>query len=203
MAPIVTRAHEFAAAAFGLTVVLASCSARAPGDESSAARSTPAVAEGLILQASEGERRVRRPPPSTVATLAAPFIIKVDRRNGASPDFFMGYEDIPPGRGIARHYHPGVDEILFVHRGTGLAKLGSREAAVDAGATIYIPPDTRVSLQNTGTGPLSILFLFPDPDMSNYFREQSVPEGQRAVPFSPEEFAAFRARHRAHIVFEP
>jgi oxalate decarboxylase/phosphoglucose isomerase-like protein (cupin superfamily) len=134
--------------------------------------------------------------------LDAPFIIKVDGRNGGSPDFFMGYEDIPPGKGIARHYHPHYDEILFVHRGTGLASLGSREAVVTEGATIYIRPNARVSLRNTGTEPLTVLFFFPQPAMADYFRDMSVPEGERPVPFSADEFAATRARHRAHIVFE-
>jgi mannose-6-phosphate isomerase-like protein (cupin superfamily) len=158
---------------------------------------------GLILQAAEGERRVRRPPPSTVAALGSPFIIKVDRHNGGSSDFFMGYEDIPPGRAIARHYHPHVDEILFVHRGSGVAMLGAREAAVSEGSTIYIPPNTRVSVKNTGTTPLTIVFLFPQSELGDYFRDGSVAEGQQAVPFTPEEFAAMRARHREHITFEP
>ena len=165
-------------------------------------RSARSNGAGLILQKSDGERRVRRQPPAGVAALATPFIIKVDRKNGGSPDFVMGYEDIPVGRGIARHYHPHVDEILFVHRGTGLASLGSREAVVTEGATIYIPPNTRVSLKNTGTEPLSVVFLFPEPGMVDFFREVSVPEGERAVPFTAEEFSALRARHRAHIIFE-
>src|SRR2546422_9881157 len=113
------------------------------------------VRGGLILQAAEGERRVRRPPPSNAAALGSPFTIKVDRQNGGSLDFFMGYEDIPPGRAIPRHYHPHVDEILFVHRGSGVAMLGSREATVTAGATLYIPPGTRGSLKNTGPEPLT------------------------------------------------
>ncbi|HEY8831909.1 MAG TPA: cupin domain-containing protein [Gemmatimonadaceae bacterium] len=66
--------------------------------------------------------------------------------NGGSPDFLMGYEEIPPGKGIPRH--PRHDEILFVHRGSGLVSLGSREATVSEGATIYIPPNTCVSLKN-------------------------------------------------------
>jgi oxalate decarboxylase/phosphoglucose isomerase-like protein (cupin superfamily) len=138
-----------------------------------------------------------------VIGVGSPFIIKVDRRNGGSSDFFMGYEDIPPGRAIPRHYHPHVDEILFVHRGSGVATLGSREARVTEGATIYIPPNTRVSLRNTGTEPLTIVFLFPQSELGDYFRDASVAEGQQAVQFTPEEFAAMRARHREHITFEP
>jgi mannose-6-phosphate isomerase-like protein (cupin superfamily) len=145
--------------------------------------------DGLIVQRSEGERRLRRQPPAGAAALATPFIIKVDRKNGGSPDFVLGYEDIQPGNGIPRHYHPHVDEILFVHGGTGLASLGSREAVVTEGATIYIPPNTRVSLKNTGTEPLSVAFFFPEPGMVDFFRDIS-------------EFSALCARHRAHIIFE-
>jgi quercetin dioxygenase-like cupin family protein len=161
-------------------------------------------ATGLILQQSEGERRVRRPRLGSGTTMAAPsMIIKVDGRNGGSPDFFVGYEEIAPGSAIPAHAHPEYDEVLFVHQGKGLATLGSQQRVVTAGATIYIPPKTRVSLKNTGTQTLSVFFIFPRPEMvSDYYREMTVAEGERAVPFSAGEFAAFRARHRGHIIFD-
>ena len=57
-----------------------------------------ANAPGLILQQSEGDRRVRRPWPGSVARMAtSSMIIKVDERNGGSTDFFVGYEEIAPG----------------------------------------------------------------------------------------------------------
>jgi len=159
---------------------------------------------GLILQQSEGERRVRRPRAGSGAPMAAPsMIIKVDGRNGGSPDFFVGYEEIAPGGAIPGHAHPEYDEVLFVHQGKGLATLGSQQRVVTAGATIYIPPKTRVSLKNTGTRTLSVFFIFPRPEMvSDYYREMTVAEGERAVPFSAEDFADFRARHRDHIIFD-
>ena len=52
---------------------------------------------GLILGADEGERRVRRNAGK------GPFILKVDRQNGGSPDLVMGYEDIAPGAEIQPH----------------------------------------------------------------------------------------------------
>lgn len=91
-----------------------------------------AHAEGLILQTGEGERRVRRTAGK------GPFIIKVDRLNGGSPDLVMGYEDIAPGAEIQLHRHVIADEILFVYRGGGTASLNGRKAHVSAGATIYI-----------------------------------------------------------------
>ena len=159
---------------------------------------------GLILQQSEGERRVRRPWPGSVARMPTPsMMIKVDGRNGGSPDFFVGYEEIAPGNAIPAHLHPEYDELLIVHQGRGLARLGSQERAVTAGALIYIPPNTRVSLKNTGAQTLSVFFVFPRPEMvSDYYRELTVREGERVVPFSAEEFAAFRARHRGHILFD-
>ena len=172
--------------------------------EYSARSAAASNGSGLILQQSEGERRLRRPRPGSGVSMAAPsMIIKVDGRNGGSPDFFVGYEEVAPGSAIPAHSHPEYDEVLFVHHGKGLAILGSEQRVVTSGATIYIPPRTRVSLKNTGKQPLRIFFIFPRPDMvSDYYREMSVAEGERAVPLSPEEFAAFRARHRGHIVFD-
>ena len=39
----------------------------------------------------------------------------------------MGMEEIPPGKKIRLHHHPHAEEILFIHRGTGVARLGARE----------------------------------------------------------------------------
>src|SRR5512140_2701697 len=74
-----------------------------------------AHAEGLVLQIGEGERRVRRNADK------GPFILKVDRQNGGSPDLVMGYEELAPGAEIQPHKHLVADEILFVHKGNGVA----------------------------------------------------------------------------------
>ena len=115
----------------------------------------------------------------------------------------MGMEDIPPGKKIRLHHHPHAEEILFIHRGTGVARLGSREATVSAGATIYIPRNVSVGLRNTGTDPLSLVFIFPEPDgMAGQMRSGSVAAGEKPTPFTPEELAARNARGSEHIVFD-
>jgi len=159
--------------------------------DSSAAR-TP-----LILTREEGERRIRRVMGGAVA------IIKVDRRNGGSQGLVMGYEEVPPGQAIQAHRHPAMDEIIFVHRGTGAAELGDRSAAVGPGATIYIPQATRVMLRNTGSDALAIAYFFPQPGYEEYLRDTSVLEGQSAPVLSGPELAQIRERHKAHIVFDP
>jgi mannose-6-phosphate isomerase-like protein (cupin superfamily) len=158
---------------------------------------------GLVLQESEGERRVRRPRGNGGSEGIPAFIIKVDRKYGESSSFFMGMENIPPGKRIRLHHHPHAEEILFIHRGTGVARLGSREVTVSAGATVYIPRNVSVGLRNTGTEPLSLVFIFPEPDgMAGQMRSGSVPEGETPKPFTPEELAARNARGSEHIVFD-
>ena len=162
----------------------------ARASDSTAAR-TP-----LILTREEGERRIRRVMGGALA------IIKVDRRNGGSPGLVMGYEEIPPGQAIQAHRHPAMDEIIFVHAGTGAAELGDRTATVGPGATIYIPQASRVMLRNTGDAPLAIAYFFPEPGYEEYLRDTSVREGQPAPVLSGPELAQIRERHKAHIVFD-
>jgi mannose-6-phosphate isomerase-like protein (cupin superfamily) len=147
--------------------------------------------------------RVRRPRGSSGVEGAPAFIIKVDRKFGHSPSFFMGMEDIPPGKRIRLHHHPHAEEILFIHRGTGTARLGAREVKVTAGATVYIPRNVSVGLRNTGAEPISLVFIFPEPDgMAGQMRSGSVAEGEKPIPFTPEELAARNARGLEHIVFD-
>jgi len=154
----------------------------------------------LVLAQNEGERRVRRTPQAI--GLSSPFILKVDGRNGGSADLVMGYEDIPPGQAISAHRHQVADEIIFVHRGSGIVELGARAVAFNSGATIYIPKHVRIAMRNTGTEPISIAFVFSKPGFEEYLRDTSVPEGQPVVPLSADERRAIRDRHQRHTVYE-
>jgi quercetin dioxygenase-like cupin family protein len=171
-------------------------------NEPSANIAAVAQSRPLILNESEGERRLHRPPPGALSNLTAPFTLKVDRRNGGAPEFVMVTEDIPPGQAISPHRHPHSDEIIFIHGGTGLALLAGRQAIVTTGATIYMPRNTVVGLRNTGTEPLKIVAMFSQPGYEEYLREISVPEGQTPTPLSVEELSAIRARHLDSAVYE-
>jgi len=171
-------------------------------DEHPATNVAAAPSKALILNASEGERRLHRPPPRALSNLTAPFILKIDRRNGGAPEFVMLTEDIPPGQAISPHRHPHSDEIIFIHGGTGLALLAGRQTTVTTGATIYMPRNTVVGLRNTGSDPLKIVAIFSQPGYEEYLREISVPEGQTPAPLSVEELSAIRARHLDSAVYE-
>ena len=191
-------------AALCVAVVSPGCATSPSASAGSAAPSAvAAVGEGLILQAGEGERRVRRPrPDARPGQLTDPFILKVDRKNGGSPDLVMGYEDLAPGQAIQPHRHLLADEIIFVHKGSGVASLGAREAPVSAGATLYIPRNTRVALRNTGSEPLGIAFIFSKPGFEELMRSNSVLEGEPVTPLSAEERARNRQANRWHTIHE-
>ncbi len=192
--------HPLAATAALLFLGACSGDAPPPADASDGGpddASTAAVAPTpLVLAAEDGERRTWR------FEEGFPFVIKVDRRNGGSEDLVMGYEEIPPGVTIPAHRHRQADEIIFVHRGSGVARVGSRKGAFTAGATLYIPRDTLVTVENTGEEPLAIAFVFSAPGFEEYLREMSVPEGEAFTPLTGEELAEIQERNRWHTAFE-
>jgi quercetin dioxygenase-like cupin family protein len=180
----------------------AASSSVGPTDAAEHGSAAAVQATGLILQAGEGERRVRRPRAAGVPGLPDPFILKVDRRNGGSQDLVMGYEELPPGRTIRPHRHLVADEIIFIHKGSALVSLGDREAQVGAGGTVYIPRNTRIGLRNTGSEPLGIVFLFSKPGFEELMRENSALEGETPTPISAAEQAQIGARNHWHTIHE-
>ena len=174
-------------AVFLLVPLLWTCAPAQPAASAQPAPAPIARSEGLILQAGEGERRVRRSRADGQPGLTTPFILKVDRRNGGSEHLVMGYEEIAPGQAIRPHRHLLADEIIFVHRGSGVASLGDRQGPIGTGGTIYIPRNTRISLRNTGAEPLGIAFIFSAPGFEETMRCNSVPAGQEPTTITPEE----------------
>ena len=188
---LLSLAALFGRAAWDRTAV------RTPALEHQPVAQASAPAKPLILRVNEGERRRRR-----FAVSAPDFILKVDPQNGGSRDITMGYEDLPPGGVIPPHWHKVADEILFIHRGSGVVELGDRKEAFTEGATIFIPKDVRVTVRNTGSGPLSVAFFFSKPGFETFLREMSALEGDAFVPLSAEELRAIRKRHEWHTVYE-
>jgi oxalate decarboxylase/phosphoglucose isomerase-like protein (cupin superfamily) len=115
----------------------------------------------------------------------------------------MGYEDIPVGGFIPAHRHLNADEIVFVHKGRGVVENGKITRPFDTGATIFIPRETRVTIRNAGTEPVSIAFFFSHPGFEEYLRDTSALDGEAFTPLTPKDLAAIRARHAWHADFNP
>lgn len=160
-----------------LGMLLASILPLAPGERWASAATGP-----LILHKDEGDRRLRRPRAAGVQPVSAStLIIKVSPQLGGSKNFFMAYEELESGAEIPVHRHRAYDEILFVHRGAGVARLGDRTTAVGEGTTIYIPAATQVGLRNTGETRLQVVFIFPHPEkVAAYYADLTVSDGEAA-----------------------
>jgi len=163
-------------------------------------------ANPLILEKSEGEHRVRRPKetltPRPGETRIPLFTIKVDRKNGGSQEMWLGTEDIAPGGLVPRHMHHGQDEILLIQSGSAHVWLGTQERDVHAGAIVFIPSDTWVTLKNTGNEDINLTFVFSDPGFDDYLRCTSVPADSpsSSAVLSREELKA--CQHQGHVMFE-
>ena len=158
------------------------------------ARTTP-----LILEKSEGEHRVRRPRETPIPT--GQFTIKVDRKNGGSQKMWLGTEEIPPGGVIAKHKHLGQDEILLMQTGNAHIWLGSQERDAHAGAIVFIPSDTWISLKNTGSENIQLAFVFSDPGYDEFMRCVSVPAGDpSSMKVSHDELKD--CQHKGHVVYD-
>ena len=158
----------------------------------------------LVIQPSDGEPRLRRPPPAALSTLAAPFLMKVDptARNGDAEDFVVFTEDVPVGASISPHRHPHSEELLFIHAGTGTAWLDGKEAKLQPGTLIYMPRNTGVKLTNDGAEPIALVAIFSRPGFDTYQRDISVPAGEVAKPLTNDELNAIRDHHRDAVIYD-
>ncbi len=199
MPTLLTKAVLITAAAVALGSPATTQPAGDPTHSSHASQSPAASRpQPLVLAREEGERRIRRQRGGA----SDGFIIKVDPVNGGSQHFFMGYEDVPPGRVIPPHRHFNADEIIFVHKGQGAVEVGEIKRDFTEGATIFIPRNTRITVRNTGQQPLSIAFIFSHPGFEQLMRETSVREGEPVVPLTPDQLKSIRAKHRGHVEYE-
>jgi len=151
----------------------------------------------LILEKNEGEHRFWRSD-----SIPEPFTLKVDPQNGGSSHLVLGTEDIEPGGKIETHRHPGSDEILFLQTGTAKVTVGELSRDVHAGATVFIPADTWISLANTGTVPIQLVFIFSAPGFEDFMRAESGREGEKFVRLSKAEDEAIMKKHAHAVIYK-
>ena len=130
------------------------------------------------------------------------FILKVDPKNGGSSHLVFMTVNLDPGGEIPTHRHPGADEILFLQSGTAKVQLGDLSREVHAGATVFIPAGTWISLSNIGKDKIQAIGVFSSPGFEDYMREVSVREGEKNVPVSEVEDAAIAKRHSHAVIYK-
>jgi quercetin dioxygenase-like cupin family protein len=148
------------------------------------------AAQPLLLQAGQGERRVRLPRPGFNLRGLPTLIMKVDPQNGGSRSLVMLAEDLRPGAVIPWHRHLHEDEIVYTENGSIYAHVGNRAASLGPHATVFIPHDTWVTIKNTGTQTIRLIAIFNHPGFERYLRCTSVAAGRPAHTMTPSEVHA-------------
>jgi quercetin dioxygenase-like cupin family protein len=77
-----------------------------------------------------------------------------------SENLTLGLANLPPGGALHEHRHE-QEEVYLVLGGSGLAKVGDEEIAVEAGSAVFVPGDAPHSCENTGTSDLRVAYVFP------------------------------------------
>ena len=81
--------------------------------------------------------------------------------------FSTGIVSLSPGKGLERHNHPGVEEILYVVSGRGrqMVEIDGKplERDIAAGTLVHIPPDVYHSTVNTGKSPMRLVAVYSPP----------------------------------------
>jgi mannose-6-phosphate isomerase-like protein (cupin superfamily) len=159
------------------------------------------TATPLVLEKNQGERRIWRAYPGHPQ--AGPlFVLKIDSLNGGSSHLVLGTEDFAPGDSIETHKHPHADEVLLIETGTARVHVGSVVRDVHAGATVFIPAGTWISMANIGRDVVSLAFIFSDPGFERMMRAGSVREGEANLPMSKAENDAFEKHYLNEAVYK-
>jgi quercetin dioxygenase-like cupin family protein len=167
-----------------------------PARSGVADRATP-----LILEKNEGERRVIRPYPGYPEP-GETFILKIDPKNGGSSHLVLLTAELAPGKEIEPHRHPNADEILVMNAGTARVHLADTTKVVHAGATVFIPANTWISVDNIGSDPLSLTTVFSAPGFEDFMRDVSVLEGEKNVPMSQKENYEVEKKHSHAVIYK-
>jgi quercetin dioxygenase-like cupin family protein len=135
--------------------------------------------EGLVVQDQEGESVRMRAGTAIVR-------IKISKTQGSRSICFLS-ESFEPGDALPVHKHMNEDELIFVHRGSGLFTLGEKNYQVGEGAVIIVPKGTWHGFQNNGTENIEMRFAFTPSGFEGFFREVGTPVGMPFVRKTKEE----------------
>jgi quercetin dioxygenase-like cupin family protein len=149
-----------------------------------------------VLESDRGEKREFRARPGVTFTL------KIGPKNGGSETMAVVTEDMAPGDKIPTHRHPHADELILIQSGTGRVTLGDTVQVAHAGAIVFIPKDTWISMENIGTDRLTHTDVWSAAGHEEYMRAVSIPVGQPLIPMTEKELTEIRKKFTHCVIFK-
>ena len=146
------------------------------------------AATATILAPEEGER-IQYPDGRHVH-------LKVTEEAHGAQQMLLGTEALPPGTAIPVHAHDGYEEVIFVHEGTPRLTLGDRTVEAEPGTIMYVPPGTWHGVAGHDADSTTILFIFPETTIAEFFRAVGQEEGEAPPELTGEDWVRIMEKHR-------
>jgi quercetin dioxygenase-like cupin family protein len=112
--------------------------------------------------------------------------IKICKRQGVRTISFLSGA-FKPGDALPAHKHLNEDELIFLHRGSGVFTLGEKQYAINEGAVALVPRGVWHGLENTGTKNIEMRFAYIPPGFEGFFREVGTAIGRPFVQKSMDQ----------------
>lgn len=166
------------------------------GSASTAAAQQPAadppaeatVPTPTILDADEGEK---------LLMFGGRYVIlKATAEGTGAKELLLGSEALPPGSAIPVHSHDGYEEIIFIHEGNVRLTLGDQVVEAEPGTTMFVPPGTWHGVEAHGDTQATMLFIFPETDIAEFFRAVGYEEGGTPSELTPEDWGRIMEQHQ-------
>lgn len=109
-----------------------------------------------------------------------------DRSIASSNRFAMGTQTVAPRSFIREHTHDRNEEIIFVVRGRGIARMDGVDHLLEEGSCVFIGHDRKHHFLNPHDEPLTFLWLFMPGGLDEFFAQIGRP--RRPGEPEPEPF---------------
>ena len=103
--------------------------------------------------------------------------------------FSMGFVTLDPNGGQVPWHNQEQEEVYFILEGTGEICLGTERNSLSTGQTVYIPQKVFHQLTNTGSTPMTMIYVYgPAGDVAHWRQELegTLPRAGIDVPALPD-----------------
>lgn len=70
---------------------------------------------------------------------------------------------IQPGKGVMKHNHPIIEEVIYVVSGEGEQMVADERRQIKTGTLVHIPPNIYHETINTGWEPMKLVVIYAPP----------------------------------------
>jgi quercetin dioxygenase-like cupin family protein len=113
----------------------------------------------------------------------------------------MGTQTVDPGCHIREHLHDAHEEVILVQEGEGEARLAGEPHPMRPGTCLFLPRNLPHSFQNTGQGPLTLVWLILPGGLETFFARIGRPRSEGEPPPAPFPRPENVAQIEAETVF--